>query len=200
MNQRLFAALDLPPAVREALAEVTAYLRDQLPRNGVRWVRPAGIHLTLRFYGDVTNEQAPHLQTSLAKAARGVAPIALELSGLGVFPNAVAPRVVWVGIAGDLEPLQKIQTALEADARALGFTPETRPFTPHLTLGRVNQLRAPEKQRLSQLLKETPVKSPGRFTLDRLSLIKSDLKPAGAVYTPLFTATLAGETHPQPNV
>jgi 2'-5' RNA ligase len=195
MNQRLFAALDLPPLVLEALAEVAKRLRAQLPQHGVRWVRPEGIHLTLRFYGETRPEQVPDLQAGLTRVVSGLSPIELGLSDLGVFPNAVAPRVIWVGLTGALEALQTLNTRLETEAQALGFRPETRPFTPHLTLGRVNQLRAPEKQQLSQLLKETVVNAPGPFQLNQLSLINSDLKPMGAVYTRLGSALLS-EAHP----
>ncbi len=192
MNHRLFAALDLPANVLEALAEVMARLREALPRQSVRWARPNGIHLTVRFYGETQMEQVTALQDSLTKATAGLGPIELELNGLGVFPNAVAPRVIWAGVAGDVDSAQKIQTALESDARALGLRPETRPFTPHLTLGRVNPLRASDKQKLNQRLKATPIKSPGRFVVNRLSLIKSELKPMGAVYTSLFSVSLNG--------
>lgn len=191
MNQRLFAALDLPVDVLDYLAGLMQRLRAGLPHNAVRWVRSAGIHLTVRFYGETKSEQVAALQASLAKAIAGLSPIELKLNGLGVFPNAVAPRVVWVGVAGDVAMVAKIQTALENEARAVGFRPETRPFTPHLTLGRVNQLRAPDKQRLTQLLQDTPVNLPAPFMLNRVSLIKSELKPTGAVYTPLWSALLS---------
>lgn len=190
MKQRLFAALDLPTLVRDALAVGAKRLRTALPQNSVRWVRPDGIHLTLRFFGDTQPELVPALQAALARSVSGLGPVELELDDLGVFPNAVAPRVIWVGLRGALEVLQTLQQRLESEARALGFRPETRPFTPHLTLGRVNQLRAPEKQKLAQLLKERVVSAPGPFVLDQLSLIKSDLKPMGAIYTPLGSAWL----------
>lgn len=187
MKQRLFAALDLPAGVVDRLIEVVKRLRAHLPRNSVRWVQTEGIHLTVRFYGETQAEQVTALHDSLTKAAIGLNPIELKLSGLGVFPNAVAPRVIWAGVVGAVDSVQKLQTALETDARALGFRPETRPFTPHLTLGRVNQLRASDKQMLSQLLKETAMNAPDPFRLEQVSLIKSELKPTGAVYTPLFT-------------
>lgn len=194
MKQRLFAALDLPTLVLERLAEVVKQLRAGLPQNSVRWARPEGIHLTVRFYGETRTGQVTALQSSLAQATAGLGPIELNLSGLGIFPNAVAPRVVWAGVAGEVDVVQKIQAALELDARALGFRAETRPFTPHLTLGRVNQLSAPDKQKLSQLLKDTPVTAPGPFRLDRVSLIKSELRPTGAVYTQLWSAPLKGSS------
>lgn len=190
MNQRLFAALELPTEVLNRLAEAVRSLRVSLPPHSVRWVRPEGIHLTVRFYGETKPEQVKALQDSLAKAALGVSPLELKLSGLGIFPNAVAPRVIWAGVVGDVDVIQKLQTTLEMDARALGFRSETRPFTPHLTLGRVNQLSATDKQTLSQLLQRTPLNAPDPFKLDRMSLIKSELRPTGAVYTPLLAISL----------
>lgn len=193
MNLRLFAALDLPVSVLGYLSAIMTQLRADLPRNAVRWVRPEGIHLTVRFYGETKPEQIKALQDSLAQATTGLGPIELKLNGLGIFPNTVAPRVIWAGVAGQVDAVQRIQTALETGARAIGFRPETRPFTPHLTLGRVNQLRAPDKQRLSQLVNEAPLNAPNPFTLDRVSLIKSELKPTGAVYTQLWSALLTGQ-------
>src|SRR5262245_48306224 len=112
MNQRLFAALDLPTPVLNSLAEVVQQLRTTLPSGSVRWVRPEGIHLTMRFYGETRSEQVPALQEALAQAANQVAPIELELSGLGIFPNLVAPRVIWVGLTGALDVLQTLNALL----------------------------------------------------------------------------------------
>jgi RNA 2',3'-cyclic 3'-phosphodiesterase len=194
MNQRLFAALELPTSVLASLAEVIKRLRADLPPASVRWVRPEAIHLTVRFYGATPPERLSALQASLFKAASGLDAIELELDRLGVFPNAVAPRVIWVGLKGMLEALETLNSQLETQARAVGFRAEIRPFTPHLTLGRVNRLRAPDKQKLSQLIKETALNAVGPFTLDHVSLIKSELKPTGAVYTRLLSAPL-NESH-----
>jgi 2'-5' RNA ligase len=190
---RVFAALNLPPELCNRLGDVIAGLSTSLPHGAVRWVRAAGIHLTLKFYGNVTRERLPELQSVLAQAAESASPISLELQGLGIFPSPIRPRVIWVGLAGDLERLNELQKRVEDASAVLGFKPEPRGFTPHLTLGRVNgNLRSLERQRLAEGLAAAREQSLdlGAFTADTLSLIRSELKPTGSVYTPLFTTPL----------
>ena len=134
---RLFAALNLPPNVREAIWAAAAPLRElRLPVN---WVRSDGLHLTLKFLGEVPAEQEPELQAALAQAAGGEAGasrgIPLVLGGFGVFPDQRRPRVVWVGVAPE-PSLELLQHRVEQAFAPLGFPTEGRPFRPHLTLGR----------------------------------------------------------------
>lgn len=130
---RLFVALNLPSAVRQALWEATAPLRDRAP--AVKWVRPEGIHLTLKFLGDATDERAPALTAALARAASGARALTLALEGFGVFPDFRRPRIVWIGIVPD-PALEILQHRVEQEFAALGFPTEGRPFRPHATLGR----------------------------------------------------------------
>jgi 2'-5' RNA ligase len=192
MSLRLFIALELPAAITETLDGLIARLREQTPRGGVRWVRAEGIHLTLKFFGEVKPERVAEIQNALTQAVAGRAPLALELNGCGVFPNALAPRVAWAGLAGELTQLRALQTAVERGAAALGYPPEARGFTPHLTLGRVTeQLRPAERPHVGQALKALTF-APQPFIAERVSLIRSDLRPTGAVYTALITAPLNG--------
>ena len=105
---RLFTALDLPAPVRRQLAEVMGALSAALPRGRVRWVRPEGMHLTLQFYGEVGADKLPGLQAAVAAAAAGVTPLALELKDLGTFPNLSRPRVIWAGLAGEVDRLKAL--------------------------------------------------------------------------------------------
>jgi 2'-5' RNA ligase len=190
---RVFAALELPPEIRDRIADLSAGLNSALPKGGVRWVRADGIHLTLKFYGDVDSERLPELQAALTTTAQSARPLSLEMEGLGVFPNPVHPRVVWVGVAGDLTRLRALRQRVDEASAALGFKPETRPFTPHLTLGRArDHLKPLEKQALAQALERyrAQVGQLGAFTVEALSLMRSVLKPTGAEYTPLFAARL----------
>ena len=190
MKARLFVALELPASVAPTLAEAMEALKARAPRDSVRWARPAGIHLTLKFYGEVKPAIIPALQTALSAAVEGHAPMALTLQGLGMFPNAVAPRVVWAGLAGELEQVRVLQKAIEQGAAALGFAPEKRAFTPHLTLGRVTEAVRPlDRSALAQAVKTTAL-APVAFTATEVSLMQSDLRPTGAVYTRLFAARL----------
>ena len=193
---RLFAALELPSAWAGRLAEVIASLKASLPGGGVRWVRSEGIHLTLKFYGDVAPGTVPALQSALARAAASVPPISLEMEGLGVFPNLSRPRVIWADVAGDVERLTALQKAVEQASAPLGFKPEGRGFAPHLTLGRVNgTLRPAERQILGVVLERTHIGRPGAFTAEALSLMRSELRPGGSVYTRLFAASLGGRNN-----
>ncbi len=188
---RVFAALELPPAALRQITEMQVVLKTVTPSGSVRWVKPEGIHLTLVFYGDTEAQRVAAIQHVLDQAAPIVEPFSLTLSGLGVFPNPRRPRVVWVGVQGALEPLHKLQRAVETGSKTLGFKPDERGFNPHLTLGRVNQpLRPADQQALSQALAQARVPAGGEFRLETLSLIRSELKPGGAVYTPIFTAPL----------
>jgi 2'-5' RNA ligase len=190
---RVFAALELPPELSRRLTEVISGLSKALPRGSVRWVRPEGIHLTLKFFGEVAPSKLADLQAGLAQAAGNAAPIALTLEGLGVFPNPLRPRVIWVGVAGGVEALGALYQAVEEATASLGFKPEARGFSPHLTLGRVNgALRPAERQALGEALRAGSVDRLGDFTADSLSLMGSELKPGGAVYTRLYSAPLGG--------
>ena len=190
---RLFTALELPPAVRRLLAELTAALSAALPHGSVRWVRVEGIHLTLKFYGEVDSDKLAGLQAVVNQAAAGVAPLALEMNGLGTFPNLSRPRVIWAGLAGELDRLKYLQRAVEDASRPLGFEPEARGFTPHLTLGRVEPgWRPGDRLSLEGAFARLSPGVRGAFTADTLALMRSDLKPGGAVYTPQLAVRLVG--------
>ncbi len=194
MKYRLFVALELPPDARQRLAQVVAAFSAAVPRGLVRWVKADGIHLTLKFYGDVEAEQASEIGAGLGRLAAEAAPLKLAIEGLGVFPNARRPQVVWAGLAGHLTALSALQAAVEEMSAQLGFAREARAFTPHLTLGRVNGGPRPADQMsLLDYVKDGRARRFGEFEADRLTLMRSELRPTGAVYTALFVAPLGGE-------
>jgi 2'-5' RNA ligase len=193
---RAFAALELPPDLRDRLDEVITQLRAVAPGGGVRWAQADGMHVTLKFYGDVASARLVDLQAALKRAAESAGPMALELHGLGVFPNPVHPRVIWVGVAGEVEQLRLLYQKVEQVSAALGFKPEMRGFTPHLTLGRVKaHLRPREREALANALARQHAQPFGAFTAQTLSLMRSHLKPTGAEHTRLFAASLGGPAH-----
>jgi len=181
---RAFIAIDLPPAVKAALADVAATLGGRVPRGVVRWVRPEQMHLTLRFLGDTPTDRLPALAAALDALAAGHAPFALRLTGVGCFPNARRPRVVWVGLGGEEAKLTALAAALEAALRPLGWPPEDRPFRAHLTLGRVKDEQAAQGIDWSAAVPalEVPVTA--------VHLIESQLRPDGSVYTVRHTSRL----------
>ena len=187
---RAFIAVELPPAAREAIEGVTRELRSRAG-DGVRWVRPKGVHLTLKFLGDIAADSVPSISQALDRCALPAAPFQLFLEGVGAFPNARRPRVVWVGLGGGLEPLLNLQQSIEGELEALGYARERRPFTPHLTLGRVSdRISASQVRVLSEGLGVVSVQPGVTLPVREVSLIKSDLRQSGAVYTRLHAARL----------
>lgn len=194
MTQRLriFTALELPAAALSQLGALQSRLKAESPREAVRWVRPEGIHLTLQFYGETELTVIETLKVKLAEAAQTAAPLSFSFAEVGTFPNAMRPRVVWVGLAGALAELKHLHRQVEAAGRAVGFEPEKRAFAPHLTLGRVNQpLRPQEHGRLANALQTVAVPAGAPFTCAHLSLMHSQLQRGGSVYAQLWAAPLS---------
>ncbi len=153
-----------------------------------KWTRPEQIHLTLRFLGDIAPEAAPDILGAMAGAAAGMTAPRLRAAGIGAFPGLRRPQVLWLGIDGDIEPLGMLHGRLEARLAMLGFEPEKRGFTAHITVGRVRRIIPPEK--LMAVIASHGGLASAEFAADRLILYKSDLRPSGAVHTPLGDAPI----------
>ena len=187
---RLFIAVDLPEAVREALGRLQSDLRRR-DLSGLRWVRPEGIHLTLKFLGETPAGRVTPIREALAAATGGRQALRLMLGSLGTFGNRRGPRVLWLDIEGDVSRLRELQAALEKALAGLGFPPEERKFSAHLTLARVSQPAPPgTAERISQALERvTPPRA--EFAAREIVLMRSKLQPGGAVYDCLATFPLA---------
>ncbi len=179
MFMRTFIAIEVPEAVKKELAVVQGRLRGA----GVdaSWTRAEGMHLTLKFLGEVSEQQVPDIMSNLRKAAEGTGPLGFSVSGVGTFPNPIKARVVWIGLGGDIEKLMRLQVAVENAMLLLGMAREERKFTPHLTLGRIKYIRS--RDRWTKTLDEVKDVSLPGFEAISVSLMKSELKPSGAVYT-----------------
>lgn len=176
---RLFIALHLPEEVRRALGAVQEQLRAA--DHPVRWADPQSMHLTLQFLGEAGEDLAAPLVAALA--ALQVSPIELELGRLGAFPNLREPRVVWASVGGDTDALAQLQAAVLAATAPLGFMPEERAFTPHLTLGRVRQEASLEQiQALGEAVANAPALAIVDWNAGEPALYESTLTPSGAVY------------------
>ena len=179
---RLFVAIDLPEDVRESLGR----LQDDLRRHdlsGLRWTRPDGVHLTLKFLGETPATSLPAIEGALDRAVRGVPSFRLALGTPGTFGGRRGPRVLWVDVEGELQPLQQLQAAVERELAAAGFAPEERGFSPHLTLARVPQPPRPGlAERVARAL-EAVAAARGEFEARELVLMRSRLQPGGAVYS-----------------
>lgn len=188
---RLFLAIGLSAEVRQALAALQANLKPQLPTGIVRWTDPDGVHLTLKFLGETPEDRVPAIADGLAAAAAGFQPFELRVAGLGCFPNPGRARVLWVGVADAPKALAGVQRAIDLHMGRLNFPRETRPFHPHLTLGRVNdRVSAVERRALGDLLSKPHSDDLGRMPVGEIVLFQSNLRPGGAVYTALVRSRL----------
>ena len=189
---RLFVAVELPEETRTALGVMSGHLQNALT-TPLRWTKPEGTHLTLKFLGDVAQERVGELSDALEESVAGRSPFKLRLSSPGLFPDHGPPRVVWVGLIGDLTAMGALQQGVESALEPLGFTREKRGFTPHLTLARVsNHLGQLELEGLPEAVTQAEV-PPGSFTVRGVSLMQSTLRPTGAAYQRLHTAALASD-------
>ncbi|MBZ0159096.1 MAG: RNA 2',3'-cyclic phosphodiesterase [bacterium] len=176
---RAFVAANLTPDLKAALAMVQDRLKAT--RVDVGWVRPDNLHLTLKFLGQVEESRIDAIRDAIAAAASGSGPIRLVFQGLGAFPRPREARVVWIGLSHGSEALAALQTRIEAALESLGFAREARPFTAHLTLGRV---RGPaRREQLARAITEAPAEALGEMVLDRIELMQSDLSAGGARYS-----------------
>lgn len=176
---RTFIAIEIPDGIKQEMVKA----QEQLKRSGVDagWTRPEGIHLTLKFLGEVPEAELDGVKAALIQAAEGKGRFRLEVGGAGVFPNERNPRVAWIGMAGDIDKLSALQAAVEETMTEIGFEREDRKFTPHLTLGRIKYIKSREAwQKALDGIKD--IRLPG-FDVAAVSLMKSELKRTGAVYT-----------------
>jgi 2'-5' RNA ligase len=188
---RTFIAIELDNALRRALGSVQAQLQRDRAARLVRWVEPASIHITLKFLGDVNAEHLPKLEHAIADACAGIPSFSLALAGLGAFPNTRRPNVIWVGANGQVDVAAQLAEKIDAACVALGFAPEERPFAPHLTLGRVKRdASIPERQLIGAMIDATQVETLGELKADHVSVMKSELRPSGSVYTRLHAVEL----------
>ncbi len=180
---RTFIALPLSDNLISQIFEIQRQLKSyDFP---VRWVKPENIHLTLKFLGDIPLESVENIATAMEITIRGRSPMTLFAKGLGVFPGIKKPRVIWVGISGDIQALSEMQAALESNLEKIGFPKENRPFKSHLTLGRIK--KSVSSRNLFDALQSFSDFTTQPFEARELILYKSELNPSGALYTKLKT-------------
>jgi len=183
---RCFAALPIPAASREILGKaLKPFLDLGWP---VRWVRPEGVHVTLKFFGEVAHDRADAIAESLDFAVAGIGPLALSLTGFGAFPGPDRVRVLWAAVEAPTR-LELLQDRIETRAEELGFAGEGIIFRPHVTLGRVREGERIPRGESDRLL---AISLSASFTADRVMLYESTMREGGAEYTTLHTAVLSG--------
>lgn len=186
---RAFIAVAIPSEIQQKIYTETANFRRGI-LSLVRWVPPQNLHLTLKFLGDVSSNNLDFIRQMLRQEAENIPSFDMHLAGLGAFPNSKRPRVLFIGIQAPAA-LEALQRGIESASRRLGYEAEERPFSAHLTLGRVRQNISPiEQQQIRRALEGIQVDLLGTARVDSVHLYKSDLNPGGSVYTRLYSAPL----------
>jgi RNA 2',3'-cyclic 3'-phosphodiesterase len=190
---RTFLAVELPEQVRAQLAETQ---RGLAPEHRVLKVsNPELLHITLRFLENVAAQDLVLVVEAAREAAARTTPFAVTLCGVGAFPNARSPRVIWAGLApdGGTEQLRRLASELDTALSARGFSRPQRPFAAHITLARLRDTAGPEdRRRIGALLPRVSAGTPVdvSFEVHAVTVMRSDLGPAGPSYTPLAVAAL----------
>ena len=184
---RAFIAIQLSAELKRLISELQAELKHGIPDTvTVNWIRPEAMHLTLRFLGDIEESQVEAIADVLRMGAGPLRPFTLEARGVGGFPTPARARVLWVGLSGDeegMDALRNLQATIEEEVVEMGCVREDRPFTPHFTLARIKDGRASGPVR--RLLMNESDRRVGEFHAGAVSLIKSEPRPTGSIYTSL---------------
>ena len=177
---RSFISLPISEQVRGILRKTINEI-DGVIQDKIRWVRPEGIHLTLKFMGDIKTDKSDALLLLLPGIATEVPPFELTLSELGCFPNNRSPRVLWAGVKGDLSILQNLHLAIDNVVEQVGLPRERRGFSPHLTLGRVRRdISEREVDQIGQVIGSTSLPNTPSWTNQTVDLMRTELDPEGS--------------------
>ncbi len=183
---RAFIAIELPEEIIAFIHKIQEGLRSYGLK--ARWVRPENIHLTLKFLGDINNEDIKKAGDAIISAASENASMSLGAKSIGFFPGVKRSRVIWTGIAGQTRELADLQKTLDGKLDTVGFPKEKRPFKGHLTIARIKG--KVDARRIVDAMKEFGRFESKTFIADEVVLFKSELKPSGAVYSKLMSAAL----------
>jgi len=179
---RCFIAVELPDELKKGLTQLQSRLKLG-KQSWVKWVDPYSTHLTLKFLGSVAVDRIGEITGAIGEAAQGMSPFYLKIKELGVFPNLRRVQVAWVGVSGEVDKLAHLQQRIESNLACIGFAPESRPFTPHLTLARLrDQASLAERQKFGELIVSTRFEAAYTIEVDAISLMKSQLTREGAIY------------------
>lgn len=190
MKQRVrtFVAVEISEAVRSAAGKIIRQLA-KCDAN-VRWVEPENMHLTLKFLGEVGSLELPDVCRAVEEAVAEVPGFTFDVGGVGAFPKVDRPRTIWLGVTSGIEELSELHKAIENTLYKLGYPPENRRFSPHLTLGRVKHA-GPELAELSERISSLADQRAGTAAVDEVTVFSSELTREGPVYQPLSHAPLA---------
>lgn len=192
---RLFCAIELPAEARALIDNHVAALRASMPAAAVSWVRASNLHLTLKFIGEVEEARAANLTSSAQRAASAAMPSTILLRSTGVFPKSGSPRILWIGVNDPECGLKTLVEKLESECEEEGFPREQRPFSPHLTIGR---LRKPNGAREVAIRHKEMGFEEVEVAVNQLLVIRSQLTNSGSNYTVLSRLWLSGQGQADP--
>jgi 2'-5' RNA ligase len=184
---RAFVCTNLPGALRERLAEMQQEIKALLPMNCLRWTKPEQVHLTLRFLGNTPRAALPALQQALSEACRQCEPFHLRAEGFGCFPDFRRPRVLWLGVTGDLGQLRNLKRRVVEATASWGEQQPEEDFQPHLTLARIKHASRHDARRISEVLDSRGASALGDWLVESIELMQSVLGPEGAEHRCLAT-------------
>lgn len=187
---RSFISIALDPAVAREITRLQHRIEEIPPRETVRWIPAEQLHLTLKFLGNIPGSLVEELSSSLRAICEQYSPLRLRAEGLGCFPNARNPRVIWIGLQGDLQALEQLQEEIERASSRWAEKEEPRRFSPHLTIGRVRENAWREARQIGAILETAAAPTLGAWSAGEVCLMRSQLSPQGAVHTPLATLPL----------
>jgi len=188
---RAFIAIELPEQIHDNLRKLQDNLKEPMP--DVRWIKYGNVHLTLKFLGDIESKRVDKIIKSIMDITEHFPSFTASLSGIGAFPNSRKPSIIWAGIDKGFNVISEIAREIESSMEKLGFPREKRPFKPHLTIGRVREIRHADM--MAESLENLTIDDIGEFAVEKVSLIKSQLDPAGSIYTILGEALLEGRNN-----
>ena len=196
MGLRTFLAIDLPALLHPTFERNLQRFKREI--RGISWVHQQNLHVTVKFFGETTDTQVSAIYQVVKPVLAEFSPFDVELKGVGVFPDARHPRTLWVGIGGDVGALTAVVTQIDQAVVSVGFPSslresplEDKPFRPHLTVARVKN----NHRRVGEMLESGAFPDDfcfGRFRVERVILFRSDLRPGGSVYTPLWDVAFTG--------
>lgn len=191
--KRIFTAIDISAEARTRISDYIEHLRGEFSQLRVGWEKTEKLHLTLKFLGDIEDNQLQNLQATVEKTARQISDFNLQILGTGVFPSSRKPRILWLGVGGEQGSLRKLNDILESECETVGFAREKRNFKAHLTIAR---LREPHKSvELAEFHAQNNFTSPD-FSVKELIVYQSRLLPNGSQYTPIFRVGFDKSTFP----
>ncbi|MDP3791026.1 MAG: RNA 2',3'-cyclic phosphodiesterase [Candidatus Omnitrophota bacterium] len=182
---RAFIAIELSEEIRSSLSQIQSHLKYS--GADVKWVEKDNIHLTLKFLGEITEEKCEKIKSILDEIGRSLRPFEINIKNIGAFPKIDHPRVIWVGLDKGAKESVEVAGKIDEELYKIGFEKESRPFTAHLTIGRVRSSKNKDalKQKLTayslQLTAETQL-------ISSVIFFQSKLSPKGSIYTKLYEA------------